>query len=91
MILQLTNDFHSSAARVRVRWGADGTCKLSPSQIRRARQSLCGVNDCTCCDDLGRRGRQVDDFEVVSALDDGGYVIARLSTGKQDETEGAGS
>jgi hypothetical protein len=58
--ITLRNDFHDSQATVRV--GEDGY--LSPSQIRRVRKSLCGIEGCCCGGMLGERGQQ--DVEIIA-------------------------
>ena len=50
----LTNDFHYTQVTLRLELGRP----LSSHQIRRSRESLCGVDDCTCGGDLGQRGWQ---------------------------------
>lgn len=52
MIITLTNDFHNTSVNLRANMGDT----LSASQVRRARNSLCGNSDCTCSGDLGTRG-----------------------------------
>ena len=50
--ITLTNDFHGT--EVRVRAGS-----LSVGSVRRARNTLCGLADCTCAQTaLGTRGPQ---------------------------------
>jgi len=58
-MIEIRNDFHNVAARVRIR---RLPARLSPAQIARVRRILCGVSGCTCGGALGERGRQ--DIEI---------------------------
>lgn len=70
MTATIRNDFHETWATVRV--AEDG--KLSPSQIKRIRNALCGIKGCTCGGNLSERGRQ----EVM--IDVYGHDDIRIST-----------
>ncbi len=61
MTITITNDFHSSAARVRV---SSLPADLTPSQIARVRRTLCGIDGCTCGGPLSERGPQ--DVDIVN-------------------------
>lgn len=51
----ITNDFHDTEARLRVRTNG----RITASQIRRAARKLCPHSECTCGRDvLNRRGQQ---------------------------------
>lgn len=52
MNIILRNSFHGTTVSLRAEYGQE----LSHSQIRRARNTLCGVNGCTCGGNLGERG-----------------------------------
>jgi len=51
----LRNEFHGSEVTLRVN---SMPCELSASQVRRARNTLCGISGCTCGGPLGERGPQ---------------------------------
>lgn len=53
--IELTNDFHNTAAHVRI---GDGITRLSPRRVHSIRAQLCGIADCKCGGWLGERGRQ---------------------------------
>jgi hypothetical protein len=53
-MVTLRNDFHGTSARVKP---TDGLY-LSPRQVKRARDKLCGVSECVCSGRLGTRGPQ---------------------------------
>lgn len=62
--IELTNEFHGSRAVARP--DADGI--LSEDQVRRIRQTLCGIGTCTCGQtELRTRGRQ--SVEIVPLSD----------------------
>lgn len=69
--ITLTNDYHNSEVNLLVDSGAlnQGGAELSPTQISRARRELCGVDGCTCGDDLGMRGSQSVHVHVGSDRD----------------------
>lgn len=58
----LRNDFHCTSVILRCETLSHmhGECTIRPnvSQIRKAKQSLCGISGCTCSDDAGIRGPQ---------------------------------
>lgn len=83
MKITLTNNFHDTSVTLRPRDG-----KLSAAQVRRAKRTLCGMAECTCSDDLGRRGPQPDadpdpeDAYPLWALEeraDGSYDVIQLA------------
>jgi len=51
--ITLSNNFHGTTVNLHVTGN-----RLSPSQMRRARRTLCGYHDCTCSGYLGTRGPQ---------------------------------
>lgn len=67
MKITLRNNFHNTEVKLRINkvycGGAVG--KLSAHQIKRARNILCGIQGCTCGDELGCRGPQDYYVEVV--------------------------
>ncbi|MCP5415267.1 MAG: hypothetical protein H6961_11755 [Chromatiaceae bacterium] len=64
-MITLKNDFHNTEVRLQ----ADIGDELTPAQIRRAKQALCGIDGCTCSGDAGERGQQ-EGFELVPARQD---------------------
>lgn len=61
-MITIRNDFHSTEIRLR----ADVGDELTPAQIKRAKNALCGIDGCTCSGDTGERGKQ-DGFELIPA------------------------
>ncbi len=66
-VFELSNDYHNTTTRVVVdgsNWTrhSDGwtDVHLTPTQVARARRALCGIDGCTCGDDIGMRGTQED-------------------------------
>ena len=57
MRITLTNDFHNSSVRLNADVRRE-TAYLTTSQVKRAKQQLCGVAGCRCSNDAGTRGRQ---------------------------------
>lgn len=58
MMITLSNDFHNSTCRVRVR---GPHTVLTSAQEKRAHRLLCGVAGCKCADTpAGTRGPQVE-------------------------------
>lgn len=55
MKVTITNEFHNSHVTLEV---PGLPCELTEYQIRRARNTLCGITDCTCGGPLGERGKQ---------------------------------
>lgn len=51
-MIKLYNDYHRTAYALRK--GGE----LSPATVRRVRNALCGMSDCTCGGVLGERGPQ---------------------------------
>ena len=72
MKITLTNDFHNTEVALNVKNNL-----ISAGQIRRANKELCGIDGCTCSDDLGTRGPQDVDFEVCQ--DQNGKLYARIA------------
>lgn len=66
--ITLTNDFHHTSVRLVVDVDNCGHELLSPSQVKRARRTLCGVAGCTCGDVAGCRPQQIEERQ------DGGGV-----------------
>jgi len=58
--ITLSNNFHNIETSLRVKNG-----KLSAAQVKKAHKILCGIKGCTCGDDLGRRGPQENEIEVI--------------------------
>jgi len=50
-----TNNFHNSSVNLRL---DEDYWVLTARQVRRAREALCGLRDCTCGGMLGERGPQ---------------------------------
>ncbi len=82
MSIELINDFHNSAVRLRVR---GIPCELSAGQVRRAKRTLCGVGGCLCSGILGTRGIQWvdagDDYRRIvttDAMDRQGHECVRV-------------
>ena len=73
--LTLSNDFHNSEIRLRARQIA-GNLRLTPSQVRHAKKSLCGILNCTCDDTFGCRGKQKFSakYELVPTADGGAEI-----------------
>lgn len=55
MKITIYNEFHNTEAAVQV---TTLPATLSPSQVRRVRRKLCGIEGCTCGGDLSERGGQ---------------------------------
>lgn len=66
-MITIRNDFHDTAVRIRASIGDT----LTPSQVRRCRRILCGIEGCTCGGALSERGPQQDDtgrtFDVIAS------------------------
>lgn len=64
--MTLTNDFHNTLREVRATEGDI----ITERRVRAIRHSLCGMTGCSCCDGLGRLGKQPDngglDFEPLA-------------------------
>lgn len=73
----IRNSFHNTEARVRTMTG-----ELSPSQIRRVRNTLCGAAGCTCGGNLGERGPQECDIDVAGYR--GNDLVIRISDKARD-------
>ena len=62
MKITLTNEFHNSSvvlnADVRSHIHNLATAYLTKNQIKKAKSKLCGIAGCTCCGEVGTRGRQ---------------------------------
>jgi len=56
--ITIYNDFHSTEATLHVK---DDNF-ISASQVKRAKNKLCGISGCTCSDDIGQRGPQEHDI-----------------------------
>jgi hypothetical protein len=67
MKITLYNDFHGTAVNLFPK-----NDRLSPGQIKRAKQALCGMSWCSCSDSAGCRGYQ--DF-VLDFEHDGGASV----------------
>ena len=68
----LKNDFHRTAYTLRTRLYKP----LSPAQIKRCRQILCGIPGCACAGDMGVRGPQL--FDVVEGFDVTGTTLITI-------------
>jgi len=66
MLIKITNSFHNSEAVCR----PSDNGYLSPSQVRRLRKKLCGIEGCTCGDCVGARPA------VAEEEPDGGAFIS---------------
>ena len=58
-MITIRNSFHCTAVILKANIGDE----LTPSQVKRARQTLCGIHGCTCGGPAGERGPQ-DGFAV---------------------------
>ncbi len=66
--ITLKNDFHNTEVNVVPQSG-----ELSPRQVKRAWNTLCGIDGCTCGNDLGMRG---DNPEIIVDQDSDGSIYA---------------
>lgn len=73
MSTTLRNDFHNSEVTLRAVAGQE----LSLSQVLRARRILCGIEGCTCGGNLGERGPQDVEVDVIG-YDNAGHLRIRL-------------
>ncbi len=68
--LVLKNDFHNSEVTLRVNHAGeievDDVIKLSAGQVKKAQNTLCGIDGCLCSGELGTRAgwHQLGDQEV---------------------------
>jgi hypothetical protein len=67
--IELINDFHDTAHTVLARHSGGSPYRLTQRQVRRLRETLCGVKGCTCGGYLGERGNQFVGIEPI--YDDG--------------------
>ena len=51
--ITLTNDFHNTSVTLRMK-----SAYPTKSQVKRAKNTLCGIKDCTCSGIMGMRGPQ---------------------------------
>lgn len=58
--ITLENNFHNTEVTLRAEVLKDGTLYLSPRQVRKAQNSLCGSDSCCCSDGAGCRPSRVD-------------------------------
>lgn len=58
-MITLKNDFHNTEVRLNPR-----NENLSAWQIKKAYKTLCGMDDCTCSDDMGMRGHDNPEVEL---------------------------
>jgi hypothetical protein len=73
MMITMTNNYHGTSVRLRVKpWG-----RLSLGQVARARRELCGVEGCTCGGSLGERGPQPGGLEVQDLPDGMARILAK--------------
>jgi len=56
-LVTLTNDFHGTEVNLKPHSGRNGYY-LSPRQVKRAKNALCGMLNCSCSGPLGERGQQ---------------------------------
>jgi hypothetical protein len=71
--ITLRNDFHNSEVTLRAVAGQE----LSLLQVLRARRILCGIKGCTCGGNLGERGQQAVEVDVIG-YDNVGHLRIRL-------------
>jgi hypothetical protein len=71
--ITLRNDFHGSEVSIRATVGQE----LSLAQVLRARRILCGISGCTCGGNLGERGPQSAEVDVIG-YDNAGHLRIRL-------------
>lgn len=68
MIIELSNDYHGTIARLRVATTTADRIRVTARQARRAAAALCGVADCSCSGTGGTRGRQ--EWSLVQGWDE---------------------
>ncbi len=77
MLIRFENDFHNTAASVRVRsWGS----KITRRQLENLERRLCGMAECSCSDATGVRGLQpkTDGYQHTIDLDDHNLEYSRI-------------
>lgn len=67
--ITLTNDFHNTEVTLNLRDGKN----LSPGQVKKARNTLCGIKGCTCSGAVGTRGW--DNPEIEVRQDGSAYLV----------------
>ncbi len=77
----IRNDFHNTASTIRCEglshiWN-EVEIKPSLSQIKKLRRELCGIEGCTCGDDVGARGPQRTDDGKRIVIDVSAVYAAR--------------
>lgn len=70
----ISNDFHNTTTRTRLG-------RKTESQMKSLKRRLCGVSGCTCSDDIGSRGKQIqpDGRKLLIDWDSNADVILSLS------------
>jgi len=70
----ISNDFHNTTTRTRLG-------RKSEKQMKDLKRRLCGVSGCTCSDDIGSRGKQIqpDGRKLVIDWDSNAMVILSMS------------
>jgi len=71
-MITIRNDFHNTEVSIRANIGDE----LTESQIKRARNELCGISGCTCGGPIGERGHQ-DGFVVEQIDIDRVQIVAK--------------
>lgn len=71
-MITIRNDFHNTEVSIRANIGDE----LTESQIKRARNELCGISGCTCGGPVGERGLQ-DGFFVEQIYINRVQIIAK--------------
>ena len=78
MRITLTNDFHGTKCTLVTRENAP--TRISETQRKKAKRTLCGMASCTCSGPFGYRGPQADCDGISDQWDcrtgkyDGGYI-----------------
>lgn len=53
--ITIANDFHNTEKNLLARVRTDGAVLISRNQAKACKNTLCGINGCTCGDDIGSR------------------------------------
>lgn len=77
--ITLTNDFHNTSVNLLVDDDPKKDYHLSPGQARRARKTLCGIDGCSCSDEIGVRGMPhmqfIPTFDRATGKQNGGNLV----------------
>ena len=72
MMITLKNDYHDTECKLRLKQDRI----LSAYQIKKAWNTLCGIDDCTCGNDAGMRGKH--DFYLDFYQENGRIAFAKV-------------